>query len=250
MQLRRLGVALAAVGAAVAAAAASGSAHAVPSARSVSAATSSSLAVRVLTPDGADRYDIGQYNGTISMSAPTSNKGGNLREVFWPAGQASYKDSQVCATWKDQSSPYVQQGVALRIVAGSTSTRALTVTKNIWGGAFWVFNVHTWDSSLAQPFTAIGQFSLDKVVWDTSTQKARPLPWRICAKVVGASLTFKVWLPDLEAEPRWTDATHAATTTVPSGYLGAGKTGWYVGHIPAGGSAHYNRLGIWQPPPS
>jgi hypothetical protein len=58
-------------------------------------------------------------------------------------------------------------------------------------------------------------------------------------------LTFKVWLPDREAEPSWSDPVHVATTTVPSDFSAAGTAGWYVGHIPAGGSAHYKDLGVW-----
>jgi hypothetical protein len=206
------------------------------------ASSATTLTTRVLTSDGTDTYSVSLYNGSISMSAPSTNGGTNLREVFWPSSQRSSKDSQVCATWSDQSSPSVQQGVALRVVTGSGRTRALTVTKNIWGGAYWVFNVHTWDSSSSSPFTLVSQHDMSSVVW--ADNQAKALPWRICARVIGPSLTFKVWLPDRETEPSWNDQTHMASTTVPSDYPGSGKTGWYVGHIPPGGSAHYTGLQV------
>ena len=37
---------------------------------------------------------------------------------------------------------------------------------------------------------------------------------------------------------------HARTTAVPDDYLGPGNFGWYIGHIPAGGSAHYTELRV------
>ena len=158
------------------------------------------LSSRVLTPDGSDRYGIGLSGGVIRVSAPTTNSGSNLRQVFWPTGESPSSDAQVCATWLDQDGQYVQQGVALRIVDGPSGTRALTVTMNIWAGNYWVFNVHTWDTSQTQPFTQIGQYDLAAVL--RAATGAEPLPWRICAKVVDSALTFKVWLPDREAEPR------------------------------------------------
>lgn len=205
------------------------------------------LSSRVLTPDGSDRYGIGLSGGVIRVSAPATNSGSNLRQVFWPTGESPSSDAQVCATWLDQDGQYVQQGVALRIVDGPSGTRALTVTKNIWAGNYWVFNVHTWDTSQTQPFTQIGQYDLAAVL--RAATGAEPFPWRICAKVVDSALTFKVWLPDREAEPAWTDPVHAATTLVPPGFLAAGRAGWYAAHVPPGGGTHYGSLDLWQPPP-
>ena len=78
----------------------------------------------------------------------------------------------------------------------------------------------------------------------TADNQYLPFPWRICARASGAVLTFKVWLPLLEAEPSWSDPIHARETTVPSDYLAPGTAGWYIGHIPAGGSAYYGDLGV------
>jgi hypothetical protein len=207
------------------------------------ATTEIALTTRVLTSDGADTANISLADGVVTMSAPlTNNSLSNLRTVFWPTGEASAADEQVCATWLDQSG-IVQQGVALRINDGPSSIRALTVTKNVVYGVQWVFNVHTWDTSQLEPFTGIGQYDMSQVV--TADNQYLPFPWRICARAIGAELTFKVWLPDREAEPSWSDAIHARTTAVPNDYLSPGTTGWYIGHIAAGGSAHYDSLETW-----
>ena len=103
--------------------------------------------------------------------------------------------------------------------------------------------MHTWDTDLSAAFTAIGQYDLGQVV--TAGGQYLAFPWRICARALGDQLTFKVWVPNRELEPEWNDAVHARTTTLPTGYLAPGNTGWYIGHIPAGGSAHYGDLATW-----
>jgi len=200
------------------------------------------LGSRILTPDQGDSYSVSLSGDVITMKAPATNVGTNLREVFWPASASTTLDGRVCATWSSQSADSVQEGVAFHIVAGATSTRAITVTKNIVYGVFWVMNVHVWDSSLAQPFTQIAQFDASKVV--TTNAAFVPFPWRVCSRMTGATLQFKIWVPANESEPSWSDTTHVGTTTVPADYLTPGKTGWYVGHIPPSGSAQYKNLSI------
>ena len=65
-------------------------------------------------------------------------------------------DEASCATWSSQTPAQVtgvgvQQGLVLRAATADGVTRAITVTKNIWGGAFDVLNVHLWNTSLADP---------------------------------------------------------------------------------------------------
>ncbi len=210
--------------------------------------TGTPLSVRTLTPDGADTSSITLTGGVVAMSAPdTNNALSNLRSVFWRTGESRPTDQGACATWQDASSGLVQEGLALRVRdTPGGATRALTVTKNTIYGVQWVFNVHTWDSSAADPFTALGQFDLSDVV--TTPDGYEPLPWRVCARAVGDRFTVKVWLPDREAEPAWDDPVHTRTTTVPAEDVVAGAAGWYVGHLPAGGSAHYTDLLTWSGP--
>jgi hypothetical protein len=207
--------------------------------------SSAPLTSRVLTPDGAAALSIAKAGGTVTMTAPvTSHAASNLREVFWPAGAASQTDQETCATWASQSDDRAQEGLALRITDISGDVRALTVTKNVIYGVWWDFNVHTWDSQASQPFTQIAQFDYSAVVI-TGGSAETPFPWRACARATGATLTFKLWVPALEAEPSWSDPAYVHSTTIPSGYLNAGQAGWYIGHVPAGGAVTYTRLGLW-----
>ena len=207
------------------------------------ATTQMALTSRVLTADGSDTAATRLVDGIVTMTAPaTNNPLSNLRTVFWPTGQTPAADQEVCATWLDQSDGFVQEGVALRIDDAGDRVRALTVTKNVIYGVQWAFNVHTWDSRLGQPFTAIGQYDMSQVV--TANDQYLPFPWRICARTDAAVLSFKVWLPQSETEPGWGDPVHARQTTVPGDYLAAGTAGWYIGHIPAGGSARYGGLEV------
>jgi hypothetical protein len=212
----------------------------------------------VLSTDGTDNFNSPAYtstngNGLVTISAPTSNKGVNYREVFWPTNAADISNSEVCATWNSQSVPMLynleQEGLALHItqgispLTGQQATRAITVTKNVIYGINWVFNVHTWDSSANPQFTQIAQFDMTKVVTKNGT--IVQLPWRVCAQTVGTNFQFKVWLPNQESEPAWTDTVHAATVAIPAAYQVPGKTGWYIGHIPAGGNVTYTKMGVW-----
>lgn len=206
----------------------------------VVAQLSRNLSGRVLTPDGNDVYTIEKFEKIINMSAPVTNTNTNLREIFWPIDE-SY-NAQVCATWDNQSADTVQQGVALQIVDSPKRTRAITVTKNIWAHYFLVFNVHMWDTDWAQPFVGIGQYNMSAVL--DSPTGIKPLPWRICARMDGTILMFKVWLPGTEREPSWTDAIHTNSMLIPKDFAVPGRVGWYVGHIPPGGSARYSDLVI------
>src|SRR6187200_1936030 len=108
----------------------------------------SRLTTRVLTADGSDRFNVALSDGTIDMSAPATNTGSNLREVFWPTGQPSFRDGQVCASWQYESTQSIQEGVALRIVTGLESrVLSLTVDKNVWAQAYWVLWVVGWDTT-------------------------------------------------------------------------------------------------------
>jgi hypothetical protein len=205
----------------------------------------SRLTTRVLTPDGSDRLDVSLTNGVIRMSAPATNTGSNLREVFWPTGQPSFRDGQVCATWQYESTRSVQEGIALRIVTGLDSrVMSLTVDKNVWAGVSWVLWVVGWDTATPEVFTGIANKDVSAVVAPSGDYE--PLPWRVCARVIGSALTFKIWVPAREGEPSWTDPTHTGTATIPAKWTVPGKFGWYVGHVPPAGSARYGNLRVWR----
>lgn len=207
------------------------------------------LASRVLTPDGTDSYSFSKATqnnvSTLSMSANPGNTGGNLRQLIWPQNTPDSLDSQSCATWVNASADSVQEGLAMRIVDTPTTTRAVTVTKNVIYNVHWVFNVHTWDTAAnpAKPFTQVAQFDMVNAV--TQNGKLRPLPWRVCSRIVGNTLDFKIWFPfQNQTEPAWGDPVYSRSATIPelSTWNQPGKTGWYIGHMQPGQSARYNGL--------
>jgi hypothetical protein len=204
------------------------------------------LSVAVLTPDGSDTYRTSTVGAGLTVEAAAGNAGSNLREVAWPDGSPSMTDSQACATWTAASSDSSQQGLAFRIVSRPAWTRAITVTKNVEFGVPWIFNVHTWDSAdtIGGPWTQVAQLDMQKAVEaDGST---RPFPWRVCARVMSNSLELKLWFPATMREPPWGDPTYTRRTSdLPDSYSSPGRTGWYVGHLPPGGSVTYSALGIW-----
>lgn len=202
------------------------------------------LTTRILTPDGADTYSITQANGTVTTTAPTTNTGSTLRAVFWPTSALDLDNSRVCITWATQSAPSVQEGTVHHVTVLPDRVRAVTLTKNVIYDIFWVFNVHVWDTTQNPAFAQVAQFDMIDVMFrpDGTYQL---LPWRVCTEMIGATLRFKIWFPNVMAEPAWSDARYARSATVPAGWVTRGKSGGYVGHVPPGGRATYTAWGVW-----
>lgn len=188
-----------------------------------------------LTTDGTDTYTFKVSGAGILVAARTGNIGSNLRNVYIPNGQPPRSTSRVCSTWTVATADSIQQGHAHNVGGG----RAVTVTKNVIYGIHWVFNVHTWDNSA---FTQVAQFDMIDVMF-TPTGALKPLPWRVCTEVKGATLRFKIWFPP-EREPAWTDATRTRTMTLPTTHTGPGLAGLYAGHIPPGGWLTYTGMEV------
>lgn len=198
--------------------------------------------VVVLTPDGTDRYTFLRWSDGLDVTAPAANRGSNLRTVFWPGSSPAVADSQSCATWTSQTGEFVQQGAALRIRRSGDRVRALTVSKNILYGVTLNVNFHTWDSARSEPFVKFAGATAPGL---RENGRTLPLPWRFCARVVGRTISYKVW-PTSRTEPAWGDARWGASATVPVGWEAAGATGWYAGHLGAGQRARYDRLRTWR----
>ena len=73
--------------------------------------------------------------------------------------------------------------------------RAITVTKNVFYGAKWLFNFHVWDATGG---TIFAHFDLTSVFDPNGTLV--PLPWHLCARTLRGQLEFKAW-PSSETEP-------------------------------------------------
>lgn len=178
-----------------------------------------------LTVDGTDRYALyGDHHNTAVVARP-DNQSSNTRVAVTTAWQAPTVDHSVCATWTSAAGP-VQPGLMLRW----DGTRGISVTRNSYASVYTVVNVHQWD--LTKPdgagrFEGLAGFPLSGLGWPGA---AVPLPWRACAWATGSTVSFHVWpLPD----PPSGGACCGGTVTVT--HLGAGRPGWYAGHLPPGG---------------
>jgi hypothetical protein len=165
--------------------------------------------------------------------------------AFWRRADKPAEDAQSCGTWRSNSRSGDQEGAVLRVATVRGVSRAITVTKNIFFGATYVFNVHLWDTSVSPvPFTLIGQFNLKSVFWPGG--KPVPFPWRMCAQVFANTVSFVAW-PANQPQPGWGDTTHGGSVTLPSGWDYAGATGWYVGHLQAADAVSFAGLGVGGP---
>ena len=199
------------------------------------------MSQRMLSADGGDHYVIESSGAQVRASAAPTNTGGNYRTVFWPEGAPSATNSQSCATWTAQSETgHVQQGAALRIATDDAGvTRAITVTKNVWFGVTWTFNVHVWDTSKRPTGAQVGAVDLGAAVG------GKPLPWHLCARTVGTAIEMKVWA-GTEPEPSWGDSRHGSSVGLPAEWVYPGRAGWYIGHLPVGGFADFGNLRTWR----
>jgi hypothetical protein len=174
--------------------------------------------------------------GYATISAAASNSGGNTRTVWWDDSQTALTDEQSCATWVSQTNALNQQGAALRV----TDNRAITVTKNIWGYAAWIFNVHAWDTSKPGVGTLLASFDLGSVFL-SGGYNALALPWDLCARVTGSTLAFLAWVHG-QPQPAWSDASHSGTVTLPAEWVNAGSGGFYTGHLQPGDEVMFSNL--------
>jgi hypothetical protein len=189
----------------------------------------------LLTPDGKDIYGITVANGVTTVAAPASNTGGNTRVAFWRASDTASVDQETCATWVAGEGTWYQPGLALRVRTSPERTTAITITNNIVFGARWGFNVHVMDSGTSELFRKIGGFDLTEVFrpGGPSSTAVPPLPWRICGRVVGSTVSFIVW-PLTHAQPAWSDVRYGGSVTLPAGWGQAGLPGSYIGHLEPG----------------
>jgi len=213
----------------------------------------------IITSDAtapSDTYNLTAQNGSplsqVDLSANTTNTAGNLRTVFYPAGQAPTESGQVCATWQGPETPdqLPQQGLAARIETNSSGMRrAITVTKNVWGGAAWVMNVNLWDLNTDGTNGTLFSISTDysSVVFPGGVYV--PFPWQVCAQVAGNTVTMDVE-PGANPPAPFTNTANVKTVTLPDGWDYSGQFGWYIGHLHAGDTFTYTNLDAVTPLPT
>lgn len=195
--------------------------------------TQGTWTVGTITRDGSDRYEFVDKGAGLRVTAPSSNRGSNLRVVAVKNSTATSADQTSCVTWDGPVSSKIQPGIVLRAQLEADRTRAIMVTNNIWVGARPVMNVHLADTNASPAYTQIAALNLSGGLGPY--QDLNPLPWRFCARVAGSTVTVKAWsIPAHPAEPSWTDPTYTAAVRLPTGAVSTGKPGVYLGHLMPG----------------
>jgi hypothetical protein len=210
-----------------------------------SAGAEGGFSVLHLTNAHDDHYVLTARDGQLTFQAPKTNKSIGTRQAFWPSGQGRSVDGEACVTWSLQNGTVdpagiSQEGVVLRVATKGGRTRAVSVTKNIFEGYIWIFNIHVWDTANERhPYKEIGAKNLADMVW---TPKAvNPLPWNLCARTRGRTLSFVVWSGS-GPKPSYTDPKASRAITLPRDYVYAGNFGGYLGHLHPGDSVTFSSL--------
>jgi len=193
-----------------------------------------------MTRDGADTTTWSPTGPDSAMAtSPPTNTFADTRLLFTRTADPLRQDDEACASFRDDHAN-VQEGIALRVRDGVSGTRALTVTKNIYLLAHWGFNVHGWWGGTAQPYVALGSADMSHVVG--RTQQGGQI-WSLCARARGRTVSIKLWRPVAGPEPLWSDPS-VRHVTVPASEVAVGRSGWYIGHVPAGFHAWFSRLRV------
>ncbi len=199
------------------------------------------LRVAVLTPDFTDSLSFDAAPDRIQAIAAASNSHTNMRSVFWWSDAPVETDATSCATWTDEAGTLTQPGAALHLTEGPRgSVQAITVTKNIYFGGPWIFNIHVWDSDTGR-MDRLDSVPVRSLLVDNDEARVRPLPWRLCARTRGSELSFKVW-PTASAEPPWDDSRFGGTIALPADAPASGASGWYIGHMSPGTVSTFSDL--------
>ena len=178
-----------------------------------------------LTTERGDNFTVTPSGERTTVKATKGNLGGNTRLVWVPPKGDVAVDQQVCATWVAWSG-LAQPGLALRVRGDGPRVRAVTVTGNIVWGARFGFNVHQWDTS----YRVLDRAARDVRRRRRSVGHLRPanglvsLPWRICARVKGRMLDFKVWAAS-NARAQWGDTRYGRRFELATSSVYPGRAG-------------------------
>lgn len=199
----------------------------------------------VITPDGDDIYLIDQPPGEVeelTVAAPGANRSGNLRTVAVLDGVEPSTDQESCISWLGPRYDRVQPGLALRVTSSEGQVRAITVSNNVWLQDRSSFNVHLADSAagegLEERMVAVGKIALPSGLGE-GIFTMTPLPWRMCARAEGTTISVKAWSTDEHPEePAWDDLGFAGSVEVPPDWVHSGRPGFYMAHLAPGERAH------------
>jgi len=193
------------------------------------------------TPDCSGYTYANPRPGTVVVTAPNSSAINN-REFFWSPSSPIGTDLTVCATFVSGQG-LDQQGIVLRLHAlPNGRVSGITVTRNVWMGAFDVFNYHIWNTEAdpSNPFTQFASTIVPPLPVDPALY-----PLNMCARTVTSSnhVQFVVWANG-QAMPAWGSALQGGEAAIPASAPPAGLGGWFAGHLFPGTSMTYANLSV------
>lgn len=209
--------------------------------RVVASSESPAIRTETLSAERADAFSVVPDGEAITVAAAGTNTAGSTRFMFSLPPATVAQDLVSCATWNGDRAWWDQEGAVLRAHSIPGGFRAITVTKNIWFSAHWIFNVHVWDTTRYPIAMQIGAFDLHSVFFPAGRQT--PGPWRLCARTVGGVVSFRVW-PTSQPAPSWGDPRYGGSVVLPPGWGDPGIAGWYVGHLRATDWASFSGLAV------
>ncbi len=182
-----------------------------------------------LTRDGVDSTSLRMSAADAGrVVTGASNIGRDSRTLFTRRTDAPSTDQEVCVRFR-HSGGIAQEGVAFRVRDDNGRTRAVTVTKNIWFHANWLFNVHTWDTDRPGVFAQHAALDMSPAL---GTRVQGHEAWNLCGRAIDTRVDVRVWRQG-EAEPEWDHPT-VRSATIPPDFTAPGRPGWYAGHVERG----------------
>ena len=110
---------------------------------------------------------------------------------WWPTPRSSRSIRSPASPGSGPPTPSPSRGwPCVDVDADAHRTRGIIVTNNIWSGVRTVFNVHVFDTGAYQPLVRAGFVLLRQAIGPDAAHP-RPLPWRMCAWVVGPGSTSR-----------------------------------------------------------
>jgi hypothetical protein len=257
-----------------------------PSVTTVAAREVGVLTVKSLHSPTGEQYTYDTSGDTITVSAPKSNHAvelaadledgkGVIGEAFWETGQTRRSDQQVCvrldsvvdasttrAAQELLDEPTLRQlpGVALRVSPGvdGAPTYALTVTQRLKDAAIWGFEVtglriDTADDFSSAEATVLGTVDFENVVGRVEklgtpemATDMKPPPWNLCARVIGTTVTLKLWSGGSSA-PSWSDPEATGEVKLPRQWVFDGYAGGYEQGLAPGRTSKFVGLRVTSP---
>lgn len=180
-----------------------------------------SLSGATLTHEHGETFRANNVGSSWRISSGPGNGGVNTRMVFWSTATAASVNGGSCVRFDPNSVWPTQEGVALRISTVGGQTRAVTVTKNVFGYATNVYNVHSWQGEDLKLHASV----------DASRSLAGSGAVNLCGRIDGKTVRFKIWRSS-NPEPSWDDRSWVNSVRVQSLEARSGHFGIYAGHLP------------------